>query len=287
MTCEFKSGGRSSRVADLSSCTITATDQSDQMMKCILPSCLIVLLAAAGTAESQTIRGSIVDRDSRERLTGVSIILLDGEGKQVASTVARTGLFRIELDVGTYELRAERAGYKAWAEYFSLTRPDSLYAITIEMLPETVILDTVRADVRRPWMEPIGVMQHTSHIVAGERLAELEKAAASTLSVVTGFSGLRRRGTSRIPCFESARSIIDLEDATACRMVVIILDGVRAGSEVLLQPLSSFESVEYLPPSDAGTRYGMEASARGAIVFHTRGFGPRRSPARGAGGDER
>ena len=123
-------------------------------------------------------------------------------------------------------------------------------------------------------------MQHRSQVLAGDRLLALESAAASTLSVVTSLPGLRRRGTSRIPCIESTRSIIDLDNSRSCRMVVVLLDEVPVGTDILLQPLSSFESVEYLPPADAGVRFGLEASAKGAILLYTRGFGPRRTSAR-------
>jgi hypothetical protein len=44
--------------------------------------------------------------------------------------------------------------------------------------------------------------------------------------------------------------------------------------------LADYESIEYLTPVEAGHRYGMQASAKGAIVIWTRGRGPNASVAR-------
>jgi hypothetical protein len=72
-------------------------------------------------------------------------------------------------------------------------------------------------------------------------------------------------------------------------MVVVVLDGIVVGngSELVSEmQLGHYESIEYLPPVEAGQRYGMEASAKGAIVLWTRGFGPHRSEARDPGGGD-
>ena len=93
----------------------------------------------------------------------------------------------------------------------------------------------------------------------------------------------------RYTCIESRRGG---GGGRSCNMVAIVIDGVSIymkDAQAVLIFVSSlnlhhFESMEYLSPVDAGTRYGLDASARGALVLWHRGMGPYRSEARGGGG---
>jgi hypothetical protein len=136
--------------------------------------------------------------------------------------------------------------------------------------------------------------------VAGERLAELEQVGASMDAAVRQLgAGLRVRHllfrdmvrgktcvemTRRLPSFrlEARRG-----GADQCDMVAIVLDGVTIPDPLEFfqhQSLRDYESIEYVPGPEAGTLYGMEAGASGALVLWTRGRGPHRSPQRGGGG---
>jgi hypothetical protein len=68
---------------------------------------------------------------------------------------------------------------------------------------------------------------------------------------------------------------------------VAVVDGVMLGdgSSEFLYQLQAYdvESIQYLPPVEAGLKYGMQASAHGAIEIWTRGKGPHRSDERTGG----
>jgi hypothetical protein len=62
-----------------------------------------------------------------------------------------------------------------------------------------------------------------------------------------------------------------------CDMILVVVDGneVPGGGDMLLGMTGTdLESVEYLPPIEAGARYGIQAAIQGALVLWTRGRGP-------------
>jgi hypothetical protein len=62
--------------------------------------------------------------------------------------------------------------------------------------------------------------------------------------------------------------------------VVLVIDGIVMAHgpilvrQTLSEPLSNWESVQYLTPVEAGSRFGLDASARGALLLWSRGRGP-------------
>jgi hypothetical protein len=80
--------------------------------------------------------------------------------------------------------------------------------------------------------------------------------------------------TRRLPSFREGSS------GRECDMVALVLDGVTIPDALRSYQdlhLREIESIEYVPAAEAGLLYGMEASARGALVVWTRGRGPHRS----------
>ena len=68
-----------------------------------------------------------------------------------------------------------------------------------------------------------------------------------------------------------------------CNPVTLILDGVSVGDPFLglrSFALADVESIEYYTPVEAGYRFGLDASANGALVIWTRGRDPHRSQGR-------
>ncbi len=67
----------------------------------------------------------------------------------------------------------------------------------------------------------------------------------------------------------------------------VVLDGVMIGNgpEFLYYlRLDEAESIGYLPPMEAGFRYGLQAGGTGVLEIWTRGAGPYRTAARNGGG---
>lgn len=104
-------------------------------------------------------------------------------------------------------------------------------------------------------------------------------------------------GERSYPCVESGRGPVSFRGGRSetCNLVAIVIDGLDTGlgqdpgsmREALrfIESLdvADYESVEYLSSVRAGFRYGMHASAQGALVLWTRGSGPHRSEGRGGG----
>lgn len=115
------------------------------------------------------------------------------------------------------------------------------------------------------------------------RLPAQERRGAWLEDALRELPGLRmRRDSNGNTCVESPRRILGMQrmrdsNPNGCDMVVIILDGFQlwdAGSWLRSMTVEQFESIEYMSPAEAGFRYGLAASARGAIVLWSRGKGP-------------
>jgi hypothetical protein len=163
------------------------------------------------------------------------------------------------------------------------------FVLEVSAIPmDTLQVETSRGGVRQPGVVGFG---RPSHLISGERMATLEKSGTSFLSAARGLgAGLRFRsvkvGERSYTCIESSRRT----SGRGCRMVAIILNGVDTGltgdaALRYVEHLNVFdlESMEYYTPVDAGFRFGMRASALGALVLWTRGRGPHVSKARGGG----
>jgi hypothetical protein len=130
------------------------------------------------------------------------------------------------------------------------------------------------------------------HVIAGEPLRSAAVRGATIPETLRELPGMLVHygtfetvgGREMGACVESRRSMPRLvrpprryPDIPWCDAVTVVLDGV-----VIPRPVEFFksarldqmESIEYLSPLGAATRWGLEASATGAIVLWTRGHGP-------------
>jgi hypothetical protein len=72
--------------------------------------------------------------------------------------------------------------------------------------------------------------------------------------------------------------------AAVCAVAVVdVVRGDRSSEFLYQLHAYDVESIQYLPPVEAGLEYGMQASAYGAIEIWTRGKGPHRSDERTGG----
>jgi hypothetical protein len=198
------------------------------------------------------------------------------------------------IEPGSYTLVIEHPGFAPVRQRL-LIEPEAIVAVPAIVLKATAVpLDTLQVETRKRDREDLRGA-HATYLLSGSRMAQLERASVSGPAAVRQLSaGLRVRETSsRSVCVESTRRYMSMRDmmtggrSGGCVMVVVVLDGVVVGngSQILSgMSIGHYESIEYLPPVQAGQLYGMEASARGAIVLWTRGFGPHRSEARNPSG---
>lgn len=72
-------------------------------------------LGAAGAVSAQSVRGFLLEAETRQPIVAGTVALLDAQGKEVASAVtSESGAFLLEADVpGAYWLRGESLGYRS------------------------------------------------------------------------------------------------------------------------------------------------------------------------------
>lgn len=258
----------------------------------------LLLLAAPAPADAQRIVARVVDSESRSPLTGVTVTLLRADSTAAATTATRDdGFFLMVAPAeGEYRLLLERIGYASRMQSVTVGAADvSLPAISMTL--RAVPLEEVEASARRARPDTAtGVGQRSSHLIAGERLARLALLGVSGQGLVRELGGgLRARNMGQGYCVESTRRTMSLSpNRPRCEWVSVIIDGVLVGDPAectrvpqcfLVHFFRNFrahewESIEYLPPLQAGQRYGMISSGAGAIAVWTRGLGPYRSAAR-------
>jgi hypothetical protein len=267
----------------------------------------VAALGNSTAAFAQQIRGRVVDEQSRSAIVEASVTLYAAADTAPVGRAgtADDGFFSLKAPgPGEYRVVVERIGYAPAERQVTLDTRQELVVPAFVLQSRAVPLDPVDvvSEARAiPDSATYAVgFRRPSHLVAGERLAELEQVGASMDAAVRQLgAGLRVRHllfrdmvrgktcveiTRRLPSFRlGARS----GGADTCDMVAIVLDGVTIPDPLAFfqhQSLRDYESIEYVPAPEAGTLFGMEASAKGALVLWTRGRGPHRSPQRSGGG---
>lgn len=263
-------------------------------------SLFLLLLLSPSTVDAQRIVARVVDSESRSPLSEVTVTLQRMDSTDVATSATRDdGFFLVTAPAaGEYRLRLERIGYATRVQRVTVAAGDvSLPAITLTQ--RAVPLEEVEAEARRIRPDTAtGVGQRSSHLLAGERLARLALLGISGQGLVRELGGgLRVRSRGQGYCVESTRRTMSLSlNRPSCEWVAVIIDGVLVGDPSACTGSTrstcfiaqffrnlrahEWESIEYLPPLQAGQRYGMIASGAGAIAVWTRGLGPYRSAAR-------
>jgi hypothetical protein len=263
---------------------------------------LTLVACALGVQEgiAQEVRARVVDELSRSAIAGAAATLLTPDTVVIARAVSGPdGFFSLSAPArGDYLVRIEHLGFATVTR--SVAVRDGQVTVPAFVLPVTAIpLDTLEVEASRGASRVPGVVgfSRPSHLISGDRMAVLERTGVSFTSAVREIgAGLRSRGVMvgdrNYTCIESVRHTPSMGGGGGggCAMVAIILDGVNTGMDtegalrfVHYLRLAEYESVQYLSPVDAGVRYGLRASDRGALVLWTRGKGPFKSEARGGG----
>ena len=157
-------------------------------------------------------------------------------------------------------------------------------------------LDPIRVEAEaKRWIDvpqPVG----PSYLVAGSDLAKLELNNASLKTAVRQLPGIRSRQIEyrddlnrrhKLECYDYTRRQMSFMLTRDCDSIIVVVDGIAIDDPVEVanfmrsEPISNFESIQLLTPTQAHQRFGMEAGARGVIMFFSRGRGPHVSAARG------
>lgn len=261
-------------------------------MRSIRIACIacVLLLAVAPCVNAQVLRGRVVESEQRRPLADVTVRLLRGDSAVAEAGTDRQGYFQFEVAPGQYRVQAQRLGYTA-AEQAVTVREGLREVLVPAMLlsSQAVRIESIEATARpeqRRGALDIPVASPANRIT-GARLHKLEQMGATPYAAIRELAAGVRIRTYVPPagppqtCVESTRRI-SFSAGGPCQNVAVILDGVHIGDASFLKGVSlvDYESIEFLSGLEAGVRYGMEASSRGALMLWTRGGGPHRSAAR-------
>lgn len=269
------------------------------------------LLIAGAPVHGQAMSGAVIDAQTKQAVSGASVEQLSGDGAALRQAVTgNDGSFSLPATPGArYRLRITAAGYDTLATpAFSWSASAPPFRLEIRRVEggEVAQLDTLAVAGERA---PTAAVR-TEHLLAGERLALLDRAGVSAQGLFRELGGslrVRRHGrSSSWMCVETTRRVASLlplgPNGPVCEWVSVYVDGVSIGTTeeciaeelrtrgvqmtcgigLLLNRLrvSDYESIEFIPPLHAATEYGLNAGATGALVLWTRGRGPHRSSER-------
>jgi CarboxypepD_reg-like domain len=253
--------------------------------------------AAGGPAR---VGGRVVDAESGEPVANAAVRL----GTADAALTDGTGRFLlVDVRGGEQMLEVDRLGYGTQSTKVNIEGGTAV-DLTVRMAARPVELGGIDVATARSAMSR-GDPQATisTRVLAGAELqAATERGTRIADLVRDRFPLSVREGNfvtteNDLPrgmvCIEGRRAdrlTIVIEDfalpaaaAAAlrgfafCDMILVVIDGnaVPGGGDVLLGiTAADFESVEYMPPIEAGARYGLHAGIQGALVLWTRGRGP-------------
>lgn len=263
---------------------------------------LVGLSGSSNLVSAQQINGRVVDEPARRGIADMMVIVLREDSAVVRTvTTDAQGFFQARTGPGRFTVVVQGIGYAPAQRAVTVGSNDlTIPAIVLEI--DAVELDSVSATTRRaPAVAPVGFAR-AAHILAAEKLADLDRRGVTLLHALRQFNGLHIRqmrdetGHNRL-CVEARRAIQPLRAETLatrsrlrrnvqqirCEWIVVVIDGlVSSDPEPILraQGLTDYESVEFASPVDAGMRWGIEASSRGALVLWSRGRGPHVSSGR-------
>lgn len=101
-----------------------------------------LLLASAGAAEAQSVRGVVVEQLSGRPIPEAIVTLLGGSGAVAGRVQAGAdGTFGFDVRAGGYRLQAERLGYQPVASGELALREGDTTRVLLRMSTRTVVLD--------------------------------------------------------------------------------------------------------------------------------------------------
>jgi hypothetical protein len=259
----------------------------------------LIALADVPQVSAQELRGRVVDDPSRRPVPHATVTLLDGDSVTVARVMTdEDGFFRFAVSARSrYHVEVQQVGYAAETRVVTVGAGD-LTLPAFVLRAQAIALDPIRAEVASGRDAAVAGAGRTTHLASGKRLARMEQYGVSMMNVIRTLNGPRTReyrertGKRRV-CVESARAVTDMdltprtstieESVNQCNWIALVIDGITIEDpELLMRTLNprDFESIEYFSPGEAGSLFGLRASASGALVLWTRGRGPHVHPER-------
>lgn len=246
-------------------------------------------------AESAARGLSDMGGEIRDMVTGAPVqqAILRLAGTSLQAMTDAEGRFGFgDLQPGRYRLEIRHLGYRVESEPVDLPAGQDLF-LRMEVAPQAIEVAGIEVSVRSAVQELTRLTPFRRDIVYGEALAEEEQRGARAFEVlrrsVPGLqvSEINNPGDPNRLCIQTTRRVAGLAGSN-CQMVQVIIDDIRVppgeGGDVLRGlPAADIESMEFLSPTQATTRFGTGGdTANGVVLIYTRGRGPYVSPLRNA-----
>lgn len=243
---------------------------------------MILTLVHATAATAQRVEIRVVDEPTRLGIRYATITLEADAQQAAAAETDSLGFARFAIPQRrVYTVRVSALGYLEETREIDFAAGDLSQIPAFVLKPQALELSPVEAEARRSSYRGAGGGNRL-RTVAGERIARMRNAGLMLEHAIREMPGVRVTFPRGRLCVELTRGINSIRgNRGACRMVAVIVDGFPyfdAPEMLRSATLDNFESVELMSAMEAGFRYGLEASQRGALILWTRGRGPHAAP---------
>lgn len=244
---------------------------------------IFAVLAVAAPVKAQVLKVRVVDEPTRLGIGSAAVTLLRNDLTVAQALTDTLGFVSVSIPSSArYVFRVEALGYVPSTREVELDVQSLVSIPAFVLQPQALTMDSLVVRARGTTRNPNVGFARRSQMLVGQRIAELRARSFMLETAIRQLSGLRVRSVNGRLCVESTRAHMSItrNPANQCNMVTVIVNDLPEMSAEWLSTatLDNFESVEYYSPAEAGFRYGLEASARGALVLWTRGRGPYKSP---------
>jgi len=243
-----------------------------------------VLLGGVGELAAQEepprVSGRVVDRDTGAGVEGAEIVLAAlreeaGDSLRVERVTDGVGLFQFErAGPGVYALTVTHLAYGTFQEQLTL-EPGERLALRVTLSPTAIALDPVVVEVASRDQRSARALGTARRRVTSEQLAPIARTGNHLANALAQLvPGVRvRSGRSQpgeLVCLEF-RGVVSFAQP-GCLTPIVIVDNVRQSNGLVTLntlPINEIQSVEAVPPGEAGVRYGADSNA-GVILIETR-----------------
>ena len=227
------------------------------------------LCATAAPAQQRVaVVGRLLDADGSSAIGGAVVELVDLARGTVTDDA---GMFRISGVVpGSYELRVRHIAYGVHSETVDVPAGTDL-AVELRLSQRALELEQIDVAVFRP----IQGARARSNLITRPQIEAVQGRARHIGDVVRtyipGAAVSEQRGGYLCLEFRGARQ----SRTTGCNFPMVVMDGLPVSSPARFLrdlQLEDLERIEFVPASEGGARYGMEATY-GVLVIETRRSG--------------
>ena len=254
----------------------------------------VALLALFPTpVETQSLRGRVLDRSTREAVGGAAIRLLALDSQQVAGTIADdAGFFTLPAPApGEFLVAAERIGYARSTAGPVRLRAGGFASVSISLQPQAIALDSVsvEVDAQDGWLRSSGFYARRQEGM-GKYLdfEDIEKrnAGSRMADVLGGISGVRvigDNGTTDVQLRSNMTNVFRGRPQICLPLIymdgLLMADGMTPGMGRMnlenIRP-QDVAGIEIYGEAGAPLQFARGGGACGVVLFWTRsGRAPR------------